>query len=65
MVEHFGLWTLPVVTFAVSALWVCWPRPDEWRSNGDYTAPDGIIYAPARAALGIIATLIAVVIWRW
>jgi len=58
-------WILPAAVFLVSAAWVFWPRPLEWQSRGDYSVPEGTLYAPARAAIAIIATLVAIIIWRW
>ncbi len=65
MISEISWWMLPLATFVMGVAWVFWPRPEEWRSHGDYSVPDGTIYAPARAAVALIAFLLAVVMWRW
>jgi hypothetical protein len=59
----FGWWLLPALVGALSMVWVFWPRPEEWQSRGDYSIPDGTLFAPARAAAAVIASLLAVIVW--
>lgn len=60
-----GLWILPAFVAVVCFAWVCWPRPDEWESHGDYSWPSGLLILPARIGAATVAVLVAVIMWRW